>query len=51
MSHYYAKFKENSCVGTYASTPFKPVLCLHNNNVSGLNDQLPLYKLQMCQES
>ena len=21
MSHYYAKFKENSCVGTYASTP------------------------------
>ena len=23
MSHYYAKFKENPCVGTDASTPFK----------------------------
>ena len=22
MSHYYAKFKENPCVGTDASTPF-----------------------------
>ena len=23
MSHYYAKFKENPCVGTDASTPFR----------------------------
>ena len=23
MSHYYAKFKENPCVGTDASTPLK----------------------------
>ena len=26
MSHYYAKFKENSCVGTDASTPFNFLL-------------------------
>ena len=30
---------------------FKSALCLHNNDVSGLNDQLPLYKLHICQES
>ena len=26
MSHYYAKFKENPCVGTDASTPFNFLL-------------------------
>ena len=28
MSHYYAKFKENPCVGTDASTPLKGILLL-----------------------
>ena len=34
-----------------SNSNFKPALCLQNNDVSGLNDQLPLYKLQICLES
>ena len=34
-----------------SNSNFKPALCLQNNDVSGLNNQLPLYKLQICLES
>ena len=34
-----------------SNSNFKPALCLQKNDVSGLNDQLPLYKLQICLES
>ena len=34
-----------------SNSNFKPALCLQKNDDSGLNDQLPLYKLQICLES
>ena len=33
MSHYYAKFKENSCVGTDASTPFENLVLYFSEKV------------------
>ena len=37
MSHFYAKFKENPCVGTDARTP------LHKNQKSGRNRNTPRF--------
>ena len=40
MSHYYAKFKENPCVGTDASTPLNKIvvslqkLLIENHNLA-----------------
>ena len=39
MSHYYAKFKENSCVGTDASTPFH---VLRSHDVEGTGQHFML---------
>ena len=39
MSYYYAKFKENPCVGTDESTPFEKFIILK---------QLPKVKHQNC---
>ena len=32
MSHYYAKFKENPCVGTDANTPFDAIIWMESIN-------------------
>ena len=45
-----AGLKHKKHIHCYKRTYFV-VLCLQNNDVSGLNDHLPLYKLQICLES
>ena len=52
MSHYYAKFKENPCVGTDASTPFAKLYPCHGeiNSIAhwALPKQVTTKLLQMC---
>ena len=42
MSHYYAKFNENSCVGTDASTPYPK--CKQIEEIKGYDLSLKVFK-------